>query len=125
MSRKKTNLNRGQILAAVVEASRLNKEEVAQRAGYSRSGYYKHIANPELDFHILTAYGRAIRYDFTEEFPDMPRYIFLENEESYDSPVSLEEALRQKEGWRRKYIDLLEKYNRLIEEKLAQGRKPT
>jgi len=112
---KKTKLHRGQILATAVEASRLNKEEVAVKAGYSRSAYYKHIDNAELDYHILTAYGKAIRHDFTEEFPEMPRYLIEEPEETYGKALTLEEAIHQRDLWKDKYIELLEKYNKLIE----------
>ena len=36
MATKRSKLDRGQVLAALVEASGKNKEEVAARAGYSR-----------------------------------------------------------------------------------------
>ena len=120
MPGKKTKLNRGQILASVVEASNLTKEEVARRAGYTRSAYYKHIENPQLNYHILMAYGRALKHDFTEEFTDMPRYIMEEVSETYGKPKTLEEALNLLEQWKNKYLDLLEKYNRLIEEKMQR-----
>ena len=116
MKSKKTKPNRGQILAAAVEATGLNKEDVAIKAGYSRSSYYKHIDNPDLEFHILIAYGRAIKHDFTEEFPDMPKYLMEDPEETYSQPLSLEEAIRQRDSWKDKYIILLEKYNKMMEE---------
>jgi len=114
---KRTKLNRGQILATAVEATGLNKEEVATRAGYSRSSYYKHIDNPNLDYHILIAYGKAIRHDFTDTFPDMPKYLVEDPEEPYGQPQTIEEAIRQREVWKNKYIELLEKYYRMVEER--------
>lgn len=117
---KKNKLNRGQVLATAVETSGLSKEEVANKAGYTRSAYYKHVENPNLDYHILMAYGRAIKHDFTEEFPDMPKYILEEPEEAYGKPKSIEDALRLVEQWKHKYIELLEKYNRLIEERMEK-----
>ena len=121
MKNKRIRLNRGQVLATAVEVSGLNKEEAAKRAGYTRSAYYKHIENPELDYHILMAYGKAIGHDFTEEFPNMPKYVFSEPEELYGIPKTLEEANKLLEVWKGKYVELLEKYNRLIEEKLERG----
>ena len=115
MKSKKTKLHRGQILATAVESTGLNKEEVAAKAGYSRSSYYKHIENSELEFHILIAYGKAIRHDFTEEFPEMPKYVIEDPEETYGKVITLEEALRQRDVWKDKYIELLEKYNQMIE----------
>jgi len=118
VTKKKIKLNRGQVLAAAVEASGLGKEEAAKKAGYTRSAYYKHIENPNLDYHILISYGRAIKYDFTEEFPNMPRYMMEEPDEVYGKPKTLEEAMRLMDIWKNKYLELLEKYNRLIEEKM-------
>jgi hypothetical protein len=120
VTRKRIKLNRGQILAAVVEASGLNKEEVAEKAGYSRSAYYKHKENADLDYHILMAYGKAIKHDFTEEFPDMPKYLLSEPEETYGKPQTLDEAFKLLEEWKNKYLELVDKYNRLIEEKIKK-----
>jgi len=120
VTRKRTKLNRGQVLATAVEASGLGKEEVANKAGYSRSAYYKHIENPNLDYHILIIYGKAIKYDFTEEFPDMPKYLLEEPEEAYGKPKTLEEAIKIMELWKNKYLELLEKYNRLIEARMEK-----
>ena len=120
MTKKKTKLNRGQILAAAVEASGLGKEEAAKKAGYTRSAYYKHIENPNLDDHILIAYGKAIKYDFTEEFPDMPKYMMEEPEEAYGKPKTIDEAGKIIELWKNKYLELLEKYNRMIEERMGK-----
>ena len=120
MTRKKTKLNRGQVLAAAMEASGLGKEEAAKRAGYTRSAYYKHIENPNLDDHILIAYGKAIKYDFTEEFPGMPKYMMEEPDDAYGRPKSMEEAIKMIDLWKHKYLELLEKYNRLIEERMEK-----
>ena len=119
MAVKRTKLNRGQLLAAAVEASGLNKEEAAKKAGYTRSAYYKHIENPNLSYHILIAYGKAIKHDFTEEFPDMPKYVLEDPETAYGQPKTIEEAARISDLWKNKYLELLEKYNRLIEERIG------
>ena len=105
-------------MATAVEATGLNKEDVAMKAGYSRSSYYKHIDNPNLEFHILMAYGKAIKHDFTEEFPEMPKYLLEDPEVDYGNKITLEEAIRQRDQWKDKYLEILEKYNRLIEERM-------
>jgi len=120
VTNKRIKLDRGQILATAVETTGLNKKDVANKAGYTRSAYYKHKENPNLDYRILTAYGKAIKYDFTEEFPDMPKYVLEEPEEAYGKPKTLEEANRLMEQWKNKYLELLEKHNRLIEERIRK-----
>jgi hypothetical protein len=112
--------HRGKILAIAVEQTGRNKEEVAIKAGYSRSAYYKHIELHDLPYHIMAAYGKAIRHDFTIELPEMPKYIVSDPEEMYGKPITLDEAIRQIDLWKDKYVDLLEKYNRLIEEKMKE-----
>lgn len=115
---RKIRLHHGLILAAAVEATGLNKETVAVKAGYSRSGYYKHIKKSDLGFHILIAYGKAIKHDFTEELPNMPKYIVEDLPEPYSKTISAEEAIRQRDIWRDRYFELMVKYNKLIEEKI-------
>jgi hypothetical protein len=105
--------DRGRLLAIAVEGTGLNKEDVASKAGYSRSAYYKHIENPNLDDHILIAYGRAMNYDFTELIPELPKYLKLD-----DSAKVNEQLLRERDYWKDKYVELLEKYNKMIEERL-------
>ncbi|MGV3528116.1 MAG: hypothetical protein ACO1OO_04405 [Flavisolibacter sp.] len=120
MRKVRNDIDRGQILKNAVDASRLSKELVARKAGYTRTSYYKHIADPDLPFHILAAYGKAIRHDFTQELADMPKYLLEDPSENYDKEMSLTEAIKQIDYWKGKYIDLLEKYNDMIEEKMLE-----
>ncbi len=118
MKKKAPDIHRGQVLKNAVEVTGLNKEVVAEKAGYTRSSYYKHIQEPNLAYHILTAYGKAIKHDFTIELHDMPKYMLEEPTTDYDKTMS-PEAIRQIVYWKDKYLELLEKYNQLIEERLA------
>jgi hypothetical protein len=120
VSTSKKHIHRGQLLESAVKASRLNIEFVAKKAGYSRPSYYKHINVKELDFHILAAYGKALKHDFTEELPEMPKYLVEEPEEEYGKPPTLKDALKQRDQWKDKYYELLEKYNKLIEAKMKK-----
>lgn len=120
VSTSKKHIHRGQLLETAVKASRMNKEYVAKKAGYSRASYYKHIEVRDLPYHILAAYGKIIRHDFTEELPEMPRYLVEEPEEQFGKTPTLKEALRQRDHWKEKYYELMEKYNKLIEEKMKK-----
>ena len=111
---KKTNIHRGQALAAA--AGSLNKTAIAIKAGYSRSSYYNHIENKDLSFHILTAYGKAMKYDFTVEFPEMPKYLVEDPEEKYGKTPTLEEAIKLIQYWKDKYIELIEEYKNKLKE---------
>ena len=106
---KKTRIHRGEILSEAVKSSSFTKEEAAKRARYSRSSYYKHITNPDLDFNILSRYGKAIRHDFSEDIPGMPDYILEDPGETVKKITTMEEALLDRDYWKNKYINLLEK----------------
>lgn len=113
-----TNIHRGEVLNAVVKRSGRNVSEVAKQAGYSRASYYNHISNPELSYDILDLYGKVLHYDFSEEFPDMIRYVaFMEPSVEYGN-ATVEQLRKEVNRWKDKYFVLLEKYNLLIEEKL-------
>lgn len=117
---KRSTIHRGKILQQLVDATRTNKSVIAERAGYSRASYYKHIQEPELEYRIITAYGKAIKHDFTKEFPEMPKYLLEEPDVSYSKDLTIEDAREQIEYWKNKYVELLEKYNHLIEEQMKK-----
>jgi hypothetical protein len=120
LKKSKTHIHRGHILKDAVEATRFKKEEIAAKAGYTRSSYYKHIQDAELPYHILASYGKALKIDFTDELPEMPKYIIEEQDTVYTQGMTIGDLQKQIEYWKDKYIELLEKYNKLIEEKRSK-----
>lgn len=84
---------------------------MVDRVGYDRSTYYSHIKREDLSYSILWAYGKAIPYDFTKEFPDMKNHIPELNREITD----FEEMKADRNKWKEKYYELLEKHNTLLE----------
>jgi hypothetical protein len=120
VKRKQPTKHRGAILQAVVDKSNLSVVAAAERAGYSRSSYYYHIMDPELSFEILQRYGRALNYDFKNDFPEMSKHILEEDDAKYIKPTNLEQAVKEIEKWREKYFELLERYRQLLEEKLKK-----
>jgi|SRR5690348_12308874 len=125
MQTKERAVHRGKILKAIAKRNELTIGQIAKKAGYERASYYKHTQNPNLSFDILESYGKALKYDFTEDFPAMPKYSLIDVPAGLSSkPSSLKEALEELEDLNYKYIEvmekyteLLEKYNKLIEEK--------
>jgi AcrR family transcriptional regulator len=92
---------------------------VAKRAGYDRTSVYRHFREEELSFGIIRQYGKAIRHDFTAEFPPMKdeEEIGLDPDDPYTS-MSRDECFKQVTFWRNKYIGLLEQYNTIVVDKL-------
>ena len=120
MKSKKSFVHRGEVLQIAMKNSNLSIVEAVKRAGYSRASYYNHIMEPELSFEILKDYGKAIRYDFSVDFPEMEKFIVEDDSEGYNTPNTLDQAIKEVEKWRQKYYSLLEKYHKLIEEKIKR-----
>ena len=119
---KQKNIHRGEVLQAAVKKSDLRITQIAKRAGYSRSSYYHHISDPTLSYEILETYGKVLNYDFTEDFPEMHKYMMQDPSEGY-AQLTVEDAVKQRDLWKEKYFSLMEKYNSLIEERMASSRK--
>lgn len=78
----------------------------------SRTTYYNHINNKDLSIDIIAKYGRAIGYNFSSEFPEIRRAeAFINTKE----PKTFEEAMTERNIWREKYYEVLEKYNNCME----------
>jgi len=115
---KEKHTHRGEVLKAAVRKVSFKITLLTKRMGISRGTYYNHIEDPDLSFELLERYGKILKYDFTADFPEMQKYAFEESIESYGPPATFEEALNQLHYYKEKYTQILEKYNRLIEEKM-------
>jgi hypothetical protein len=105
-------VHRGEILERVVKQSSLSIKTVIVRMNISRTTYYNHINNKDLSIDIIAKYGRAIGYNFSSEFPEIKRTeSFINTKE----PKTFEEAMFERNSWREKYYDVLEKYNTCME----------
>jgi AcrR family transcriptional regulator len=113
---KGKHIHRGEVLQVAVRKHKLKITQVVKKLGISRGTFYNHVEDPNLSFEILERYGKALGYDFTADIPEMAKYTFEEPSEIYGQPSTLEEAIKQGEYWKNKYIALLEKHQRLIEE---------
>jgi len=118
-NRKK--LHRGHLLKELVEANGISITKLVDRVGVSRSSYYNHIEEPELDFDILFDYGKVLNINFTDYFSDL---LVLETQDPNPKypeeldPQNFEEALTQYKLLHRKYVQLLERHNLLLEQSL-------
>lgn len=101
-------MHRGQVLERVVKQSSLSIKDIIARMSISRTTYYNHINNKDLSIDIIAKYGRAIGYNFSAEFPDIKRAeAFIKTRE----PETFDDAMLERNMWREKYYEVLEKYN--------------
>jgi len=106
------------MLHDAVEKTGLKIEVVARRAGYKRVTYYSHIRKEDLSLAILNKYARAIGYDFSDEIPGMNSFVVEEKGHVYKTnPSTLEDVLEERNYWKDKYYEMMEKYQSLLEKK--------
>ncbi len=124
MKSRKNIKHRGEILEAVMTEGRYNISAITKKARFSRSSYYNHIRDPELPLEIFERYGRAMKHDFSEEFPLIANLRLEEEETDYNRPQTLEEAQERIDFLMEKLLKLNEeyrvlntKYNQLLEQR--------
>lgn len=113
------NIHYGELLREAADKSDLSITQIAKRAGFNRTTFYNHIVNPLLPFHILERYSKVLHYDFATVIPEIERFQrFEEPNALYKIPKSIEDVIKQRDAWRERYYDLLERYNDMMEETL-------
>lgn len=108
--------HRGEVLQSAVKKSRIKITQLVKRMNISRGTFYNHKEDPNLPFEILEQYGKVINYDFTNDFPEMQKYTLEEPELPLGEPVTLEEAIKQRNYWRSESDHWKGKYIKLLEE---------
>jgi len=107
--------HKGEILEAVVRKKHKNLTALAEAMGYDRAALYRHFSKPDLEDGIILKYAKVLKYNFNYEFPELGQFTQTLNEPLADyTPITLSEALKEIDGWRDKYIDLLERHNALL-----------
>jgi hypothetical protein len=114
---KGKHIHRGELLAKVVAGSPVSVTKLAKRMGISRGTYYNHVDIADLPFELLERYGKILKYDFSADFPDMKSYTFEEPIEAYGEPPTIEEAIRQRDHWKKEADKWKDKYIALLEGK--------
>lgn len=104
-------MHRGELLERIVGSSGMSIKVLVQKMGISRTSYYNHIKDRELSLDMLHRYGRALGYDFSIDVPEIEKMVNF-----IDKPIcSVDEALLQRDYWRAKYYDLLERHSDYLE----------
>jgi len=113
----------GKVLHNVASRHNLSITKITKKAGYnSQSTFYKHTAQANLSFKILYRYAKAMNYYFTSEIPEFEKWLKENGLIDKDkTPESFEELRIDRDNWRNKYYQLLEKYNTLLEDKTANN----
>lgn len=117
--------HRGKILKDVVykycEKHGTPITKIAKTAGYDQSTIYRHFDRDDLNYSILIKYGKAISHDFSEEFPEMVEEFSFSKPEHRpeEMKMSNDECMEQLNYYQKKYIELLEKHNQMLTNRLT------
>lgn len=113
----------GAELFRVANSHKLTITEIAKRAGYGQSMFYKHIKKEDLSFSILKRYADAMNYYFKAEVPEFSNYLRqfapLESSEENFSKTQLLEKL---EYWKDQAYEATIKNNELLQQSIDKQR---
>lgn len=105
--------HRGEIIESAVRKSGISITEVARRLGKSRRHLYNIFEDPNVSIDVILQIGKIIHHDFSSEIYDIQKlsseeHIYNDKDQNYSNS-------NQAEYWKNKYLELLEKYNKMLE----------
>lgn len=109
----------GEILKKIIESGEVPISRIAKHLNVDRSTIYRSFDKPEIPIEFLLSVGKAINKDMSEFFPEVIQ-AQQEPPSNYGAPRSYTELVDESKYWKDKYIDVLEKYNKLLNERLEE-----
>jgi len=97
-------IHRGEIVENVVRRSGFSLTKLASKLEISRNTLYNKFRNANLGYRLIQEIGQAIHYDFSLDFPEMPKEEYVTGKKD-NHLITLES----------KYAVLLEKHIKLLE----------
>lgn len=116
MEKTSKNIHRGKVLHQVADAHPSSIKDIVDATGYKYGTFFKHIKTKDLAFSIIAKYGRAMKKDFSIEFPEMADMPFVAMPIANGAELSNEQLRISLQELQTKYSNLLEKHNAAIEE---------
>lgn len=106
-------IHRGQIVEKIIRKSGYSLTKLAASLKISRNTLYNRFYNANLGYRFIMDVGNIIHYDFTLDFPEMKKEPKLMADHQVLPPIREDKSA---ELWRieSKYVNLLEKYNKLL-----------
>lgn len=100
--------HQGNIIEKIIRREGHSLTDVAKALGVNRRSIYNWFLQPRLKPEIIIRIGQAVSHDFSIEFPA----LFV----SADFNAATADAMPEEINiWKEKYLDLLERYNFLLE----------
>ncbi len=104
--------HKGELVEKAVRESGYSITKLAARLGKSRRWVYDAFENRNLSIDVILEIGKVIFYDFSNDLLELKRFK-INTQDSAQFNYQVDETTV--EFWKNKYLDLLEKYNRVLE----------
>lgn len=113
------DLNVGRVIEHVVREDHVRISELSRKLHVSRRTIYNWFNQKSLKHEIIYKIGKAIKHDFSKEFPDdfelIGPKILTDTKSFIDVDVERDDGyVNSVSYWMNKYISLLEKYNEIL-----------
>lgn len=98
-------IHEGEILEKAIRSSGVSIAFLANKTGYSRRHFYNLFNNDVIPMDLSIKVGDIINYDFSLDLKKLNKFKKFVKIQTYE----------ETDFWKNKYLDLLEKYNLLLE----------
>jgi len=112
--KKKFTLDRGQIVKKAINESGISKRAVAKSVGKDYATLYNWFKDQDLSLDKIIQVGRAIKYDFSNEIPEISSMV-SEAEPSGYFRNSLADCIKKYDELQARYNELVDKYTSILE----------
>ncbi|HBW87203.1 MAG TPA: hypothetical protein DEF82_10840 [Crocinitomicaceae bacterium] len=107
--------HKGEILEKAVRDSGMPLTKLTHRLKKSRRWIYNAFENPNVSIDYVLEIGKIIHHDFSEDIIELKKYRNMTVAMQLEDSGSDSESNNTVEFWKNKYLNLLEKYNLLLE----------
>jgi len=105
----------GAIIEKVIRRSSVNITALAKTLHVERKTIYNWFHSATLPIDTIIKLAKALKYDFSAEFPEYRNFFKHAIIEVSTAELAINPTIKGK-YWKARYLDVLEKYNQLLEE---------
>jgi hypothetical protein len=116
--------HKGKIVEKAVRESGISITKICKKLGKTTRWMYYTFENPDVSLDHIVKIGKIIHHDFSGELNEYT--TFFEKKltgDNFNVPVTFFAIEKNADYWKDKYLELLEKYNALLAEKLENKKK--
>ena len=107
-------MHKGEIIEKIVRESAVPLTKLAKKLGVTRRTVYNIFEKYDVDNDTILKIGKIIHFDFTTKFPKLKKITDFEEPASEYPTKTVSDLKEEVDKWKRKYIDLLEEYTKLL-----------